>query len=278
MMGIKRIVAFAACMVLTCSAFAWGGFEHSIVAYIAQEYLTENAERNIRYYLDQPLTEYAEWMDHVPTQNTPTYKGLIKANHAFTIHKDGSIPTESIVDGGACGGTHTMNMIIDTLKDHKNQSDSLVVLYMRCLIHMFGDLHCPGHIISHYAPGGMMPGGSYKNNYQFKKCNYEGSPKAMHWMWDTALQNEKPGWTFEDWRVFLDTYTPEQRAQVSQGTFNDWLRECSEDVKVVYEWWQPGQNYDRTWYDGKVAKYAHDHIRHAGYRLAKLLNDIFDYE
>ena len=41
MMGIKRIVAFAACMVLTCSAFAWGGFEHSIVAYIAQEYLTE---------------------------------------------------------------------------------------------------------------------------------------------------------------------------------------------------------------------------------------------
>ena len=37
------------------AAVAWGGFEHSVIAYIAQGYLTENAEKNIKAYLDQPI-------------------------------------------------------------------------------------------------------------------------------------------------------------------------------------------------------------------------------
>ena len=160
----KRISASLACMVLSCSAFAWGGFEHSIVAYIAQEHLTENAQRNLRYYLDQPLTEYAEWMDHVPTQNTDVYKPLIWHTHAFYLNEDGSLPTKPLVSTGEYGGVHTMVMMLDAVADHKNQPDSVVVLYLRCLVHLFGDLHCPGHFMSHEAPGGIMPGGDPKNH------------------------------------------------------------------------------------------------------------------
>ena len=274
----KRISASVACMVLSCSAFAWGGFEHSIVAYIAQEHLTENTQRNLRYYLDQPLTEYAEWMDHVPTQNTDVYRPLIWHTHAFYLNEDGSLPTKPLVSTGEYGGVHTMVMMLDAVADHKNQPDSVVVLYLRCLVHLFGDLHCPGHFMSHEAPGGIMPGGDPKNHFQYRKCTYKGVSKSSHWLWDTALQNEKPGWTFEDWRLFLDTATPEQRAKESEGSFPDWLRECGRDVVQTYEWYEPGKDYDETWYSGKVAEYAHDHIRKAGYRLAKFLNEVFDYE
>ena len=263
---------------LACPAFAWGGFEHSIVAYIAQEHLTENAKKNIRYYLDQPLAEYAEWMDHVPTQNTDAYRPLIWHTHAVYLNEDGSLPTKPLLPTGEYGGVPVMVKMLDVVTDHRNQPDSLVVLYLRCLIHMFGDLHCPGHFMSRDAPGGIMPGGDPKNHYQYKKCTYKGSPKTSHWLWDTALQNEKPGWTFEDWRLFLDTATEEQRKKESEGTFPDWLRELSKEVVAVYDWYEPGKDYDESWYSGPVAEYAHVHIRKAAYRLAKFLNDVFGYE
>lgn len=274
----KRIVSASAGLLLSVSAYAWGGFEHSIVAYIAQEYLTPNAEKNIRYYLDQPLTEYAEWMDYVPVQRTPTYKPLIWHTHAFYLNEDGSLPDKPLVSTGEYGGAHVMAMMLDAVEDHRNQPDSVVVLYLRCLVHLFGDLHCPGHFMSREAPGGIMPGGDPKNHYQYQKAYYNGEFRTMHWLWDTALQNEKPDWTFEDWRLFLDTATPEQRAKESEGTFLEWLQECSREVVECYEWYKPGEHYDRSWYSGKVAEYAHSHIRKAGYRLAKYLNDVFDYE
>ena len=123
-----------------------------------------------------------------------------------------------------------------------------------------------------------MPDGDPNNHFQYKKCTYKGSPKTSHWLWDTALQNEKPGWTFEDWRLFLDTATEEQRKIESAGTFVDWITEISKEVVVVYDWYEPGKDYDESWYSGPVAEYAHNHIRKAAYRLAKFLNDVFDYE
>ena len=42
---------------------------------------------------------------------------------------------------------------------------------------------------------------------------------------------------------------------------------------AVYDWYEPGKDYDESWYSGPVAEYAHVHIRKAAYRLAKFLND-----
>ena len=279
MKSLFRKIALASLVSMSVhAAYAWGGWEHTVVAYIAQEHLTEAAERNLRYYLDQPLTEYAEWMDFVPVQYTEKYEPLIRNTHMFTLNADGTLPDRSIVDNGECAGTHVMNMMLETVREHRNQADSTVILYLRCIIHLFGDFHCPSHILANDAPGGMMPDGSWRNHFMFRKCWYEGKKVTMHNMWDTALQREKPDWTFEDWRIFLDTYTQEQIEQVTAGGFSEWLIDSNSSIEHIYEWWKPDQKYDRTWYDEKVTALAHSQIRKAAYRMAEYLNQVFDYE
>ena len=276
--GIRRRFLSLAVQIVAVPAFAWGGWDHTVVAYIAQEHLTPRAESNLRYYLDQPLTEYAEWMDFVPLQGTPKYKPLIKDTHMFTLNPDGTVPRESIVDNGECSASHMMNMMLDVVRDHRNQPDSLVVLYLRCLVHMFGDFHCPVHVLAHSAPGGFMPEGSWRNHHMFKKCFYEGKKVTMHNMWDTVLQREKPEWTYEDWRLFLDTFDAGQRSEMTAGSFDDWLMESGSYAEKIYDLWQPGLHYDNTWYDGKITGLAHSQIIKAAYRLASYLNEVFDYE
>ena len=87
-MIMRRLLIAFTLSVLTQAAFAWGGFEHSVIAYMAQEHLTENAIRNIRYYLDQPIYEYAEWMDYEPVQYSEELGGLTRHSHLFTVNPD----------------------------------------------------------------------------------------------------------------------------------------------------------------------------------------------
>jgi hypothetical protein len=63
---MRKLLLTLSLTFVSLAASAWGGFEHSVIAYIAMEHLTPEAEKNIRRYLDQPIYEYAEWMDYEP--------------------------------------------------------------------------------------------------------------------------------------------------------------------------------------------------------------------
>jgi hypothetical protein len=171
-----------------------------------------------------------------------------------------------------------MEMMLAALKDHRNMQDSTVVLYLRCVIHLFGDFHCPCHIMPHNTPGGLEPDGSWRNHYMWKRCTYKGQKSSFHSLWDSALLREKAGWSYEDWKQLLDTYTPEQIGEMTRGGFREWLIDSAVSSAPSFDWWVPGGAYDEDYYSGKVADLAHNQIIKASYRLAVQLNKLFDYE
>lgn len=277
-MNMKKLLLIILLNTVTLAASAWGGFEHSVIAYIAMEHLTPAAEKNIRHYLDQPLYEYAEWMDYEPVQYSDEWGTLTRHSHLFTVNPDYSYAAESLCNNGECNGAPTLEMIINALQDHRNMQYETVSVYLRCLIHLFGDFHCPGHIMPHNTPGGLEPEGSWRHHYMWKYCTYKGQKSSFHSLWDSALLREKAGWNYEDWRLYLDTWTSEQIADAVSGGFRDWLVDCALLCAPSFDWWTPGGNYDESYYTGKVAHLSHTLVTKAAYRLAEQLNEIFDYE
>lgn len=277
-MIMRKLLLIISLTFVALTATAWGGFEHSVIAYIAMGHLTPNAEKNIRHYLDQPIYEYAEWMDYEPVQYSEELGYLTRHSHLFTVNHDYTYASASLCNNGECHGAPTLEMIINSLADHKNMSDETVSIYLRCLIHLFGDFHCPCHIMPHNTPGGLEPNGSWRNHYMWKRCTYKGQKSSFHSLWDSALLRENAGWTYEDWRLFLDNWTPEQIAKATDGGFRDWLVDCALLSAPSYEWWMPGGAYDENYYSGRVAELSHTLIIKAAYRLAEQLNEMFDYE
>ena len=94
------------------AALAWGGFEHAVIAYMAMEHLTPDAERNIRRYLDQPLYEYADWMDYEPIQYSEELGQLTRHSHLFTVNPDFTYAEESLCSNGECNGAPTLEFLV----------------------------------------------------------------------------------------------------------------------------------------------------------------------
>lgn len=278
MAGIRNIVLGASLLLACSTASAWGGIEHTIAAYAAQDHLTENTIRNLRRYLDQPITEYAEWMDYIPLQKSAEYGPLMGGRfHCFLVAGPEHTPQEtSPYDSGDGQGIVCMEKILHTLEHHRELPDSLVTLHLRCFIHLIGDMHCPAHIIYYEKADGDR--NVFLNNLMWKRVWYEGKKDNVHSMWDSALVREHPDWTYDDWAKYLDRWTPEQQEEACRGTVRDWVSDNAGRCGQIYGWVTPGMHCDSSYYTGKVAELAHQQICLTIYRMAKVLNGYFDYE
>lgn len=279
---VRRIVNIViAIMLVSASAFAWGGYEHTVIAYAAQDHLTENAARNIRYYLDQPIYEYAEWMDWIPMQGYPGYE-ITGTGHCSVMWSDGTIARTPAVEDGEGDGFGWMERVISTMKNHKELPDSLVVLHLRCFIHMMGDFHCPGHvvIVDKPATGMTVPVSVWKANPIWEKIYYKSTAtkKTIHWLWDTPLQHMHGDWSFDQWRQELDVWTPAQRQEAVKGSLEDWLIGNSVIAKEIFEFSKPETMYSESYYTGRAHEITYHQMRLAIYRMAEILNACFDYE
>lgn len=267
--------------VLTFQAHAWGGYEHTVIAYAAQNHLTENAARNIRYYLDQPIYEYAEWMDWIPIQEYPGYD-IADNGHCSVLWSDGTIAETPAVEDGEGDGFGSMVKVINTMKNHRDLPDSLVILHLRCFIHMMGDYHCPGHvvIVDKPASGTTVSLETWKANPIWEKIYYKttSNKKTIHWLWDTPLQHLHGDWSFEQWSRELDTWSEEQRQDAVKGDIRDWLLDNSLRAKEIFEFSKPDTMYTESYYTGRAHEICYLQMRLAIYRMAKVLNDCFDYE
>lgn len=279
---IRRIIYIVlACMLMSFTGYAWGGYEHTVIAYAAQDHLTDNAARNIRYYLDQPIYEYAEWMDWTPMQPYPGYE-ITGTGHCSVMWSDGTIARTPAVEDGEGDGFGWMERVITTLQNHRELPDSLVVLHLRCFIHMIGDFHCPGHVIIVDKPDDRtsVPVSVWKANPIWEKIYYKSTAnrKTIHWLWDTPLQHMHGDWTFEQWRQELDVWAPAQRQEAVKGSLEDWLINNSLVAKEVLSFSKPETIYSESYYSGRAHEITYHQMRLAIYRMAEILNACFDYE
>ena len=191
-------------------------------------------------------------------RHTPAYK-VTSGWHGDMVDADGKYVPNAKGDAVQC-----IEEAIAKLKDYRSLDDSTVLVSIKYLVHLVGDMHCPVHVKYPW----------YKNF----KFDLNGRPCEFHSFWDSGVLDLNHRWGYVEYRHQLDRLTKKEIRAVTAGTPRDWLEESARDCRVIYEWTKPGQKFTKTEARdllNTVHPFAEEQILKAGYRLAAVLNQLF---
>lgn len=226
MNAMKKLICLLLMLCAGTAAFAWGGREHRLIAYIAEAHLTPRTRQVLDRYLDQSIVEYSTWMDRYRT--APGYE-ITTYWHMVTIDKDGSVPPEPLRPNGDGDAVRQLTRAIERLRNYRELSDSTVNVNLKYIIHLVGEMHCPGHIYFADLPGGM----DAPRHYDFFLLKYKGKEVTYHWVWDGSVSRQYPDWTEEDFRRELDKWPVLQPEKFRDPAFLDALQALQPDLGIV---------------------------------------------
>lgn len=257
---IKRIFFLLIAISFSLQAWSWGNLGHDAVAHIAERNLTPRAKERIEKYLDgHSIVYYASWMDFV--RATPEYK-YSSPWHASDVNKKGEYYRSNVRD--AVEGYKT---VLRNLRKHKNLSDSVVAVNLKLFVHIVGDMHCPGH--------------AFYTGYPQKDIYFDmnGTKMNVHTFWDDfCLEHHK--WQFLEYGNQLDKFSDSEKKEMAKGEPEDWMDQTGKLMTSTYDWLEDGMKYNKNEMFAirlKAEKIAHPQLVRAGYRLARILNEVFDY-
>ena len=242
------------------TAWAWGRKGHDVIAGIAETHLTKKAKKQVRELLEgKTMIYYSSWMDEIRGDSIyqftttwhyanvdegKTYETMIK-------HPDGDVVTATLLS-------------IKMLKD-KTQSDSIRSMYLKFLIHLIGDLHCPMHAGRATDLGGNL----YPVTWRNQETN-------LHRLWDSPIVDAAKTWSYLEWCINIDLgINKKQKKTIAAGDPLSWFNETVAIAKDVYEN-SPKNGTIPSDYVRNYTPVIEKQFLYAGHRLAYLLNDIFD--
>ena len=255
----RSILLLLLTTICSLSAMAWDGRGHSTIAYIAERHLTPRAKANIESYIDgRSIVYYAAWMDfnrYTPPMDVTRDWHVDYWTNEHRTDADGNPQPP-------CSLTQ-VKRIVSEMGDFRSLCDSLVSINIKYLVHLVGDMHCPVHI--DFPTSRPM------------KVTIDKKPVKVHAMWDAYVLSYKHNGTSPmQLSEEFDIYTPEQIAKVQSATPDDWHNETTEVSKTVIGMLPKNGVITYDNYFNKTIPYAEERITVAGYRLAAILNLIFD--
>ena len=255
----KAILSLLLAVVATGSLWAWGGQGHSTVAYIAEKHLTPRAKANIESYLNgRSIVYYAAWMDF---NRTDPPMDVTRDWHVDYWTDD--MRTDANGNPAPPCSVSQIKRIVSEMGNFRTLSDSLVTINIKYLTHLVGDMHCPVHI-------------DFPTSRPMKVKEGKTTIK-VHKMWDgRVLDSKHNGLSPQQMAVELDRYSATEIAAFQAGTPDDWHNECLEYSKRAIDMIPANKQVDYETYFNKVIDIAENRITLAGYRLAAILNSIFD--
>ena len=269
---MKRIITlFAALAALQMTAYGWGRIGHATIAQIAENHLTPKAKKLVTKYLNgASIIEYASYPDDYRQTHTfdlgfdPTNSPRVVVwGHSFQANADGSL-----YHGERKGTEYVKNctgriaaVIDDFAKNHKIMSDSARLVSLAFIVHIVGDIHCPQHVRYEDEPtsGGYM-------------VRFRNKDISLHAYWDAECLMRYHRWGFSDLAYLLDRHDKKTIAQLSQGDIYTWAEETARDSRYTVAV-KEGDTIT-TDMSNRDIQHAQRQLCRAGYRLAKLLNDI----
>ncbi len=287
---MKRLVlTIAAALVLCAPSFAWG-WAHRMIAYIAQEHSTPATRAVYDRYLDSPLNNIALWPDifrcrlWAPQDFSDAPDYTFKSwEHAVSVGPDFYPLLKSNRPEGNGEGYAAILGYIERLQNYKEMTDSAVVVDMTALVHMVADNHCPGHILYSKPDGSYDPmGGGIAGGYGIYTHSFNGKGKhTLHSLIDgaDAIHNEFEK-NLDAWKDYLDgRYWDKRQEIIGSGDVGSWLQDAARRSKVIYDWVQPGQPLDDSFYSDPEHEALFSYLfAAAAYRLADIMNRLFDPE
>jgi hypothetical protein len=184
----------------------------------------------------------------------------------------------NIVELDGHSGYVQSTRIIKEMKDYKNLPDSVVALNIKLITHIAVDLHCPSHN-RYLAPPFDWKKPKWHPDYsQGLKFKYNGKKQGYHGFWDNSPAIFHKGWHCEKFNEELGNLSKKEIKKICKGTLTDWVKQCVKDNRASFKYIVAGEDF------AKIPKEQHDEmvalsdrqLQLAGYRLAFLLNSIFD--
>ena len=280
----KRVIALLVAALALCSqeAMAWGGWAHKFITYTAERHLDPEVKAKIEGYLGSSMMDHCTWMDQIrkPVRNKkhPQHEYHMAWAHTLAWHMITANKALELSDERAYNNDGdllpNLKICIDNLKNHRNLTDSAVVVNLKCVIHMMEDMHCPCHIYYTEFPDCFRkPGVKYR--WDCFSVKYNGEHATYHKIWDgLSILELYPdyGTDYEKFRTKLDNLSPKKQAKICEGTVEDWALETARDCRVIYEWAKPNDNLNRDFLL-KHRKATILQYHRAAYRLAHVLNE-----
>lgn len=254
----KSLLLLGGALVLfSNSAFGWGKMGHDAIAYIAEMPPHAQGEENDEKILGHSIVYYATWMDEWRAE--PGYEHT-SAWHTASVDKNlvyAPRPKGDVI--------FALEDAIAKLQDYKQQDDSTVVMSLRCIIHFVGDMHCPVHV--KYANQK-----SYNVYLNGDKCSY-------HNVWDDQIISRSHRWGYLEYAHQLDRCTKQQIKTITAARCATGSTKTPATAAIIYELVGPNEKLDKNEtksFVNHTHEYAERQILRAGYRLAHVLNELFD--
>ena len=255
-------------MLETVSLHAWGPKGHDVVAAIAEQNLTCKAKKNIRKLLgNHSIVYYSSWMDNI--QNSPYWNdgyNKTKTWHYANVDKGMTYQTMQKNElGDVITGLEYLTEALT--KNYAELTDSMRVDYLKMVIHMVGDMHCPMHA------GRLSDRGGNKTSVK-----WFGAPTNIHSVWDSKMIDSARKWSYSEWAQHLDIKDRKFKKSVMRGTYEEWFMDTVKNAAKIYDYVE-GQNQKvpelsyQFVYD--FSPMLEEQLLLGGYRLAYVLNTIF---
>ena len=277
---MKRVLFIALTTVLFCeTSFAWSIREHATVAQIAENHLTPRAKELIKEYLGgKPMAYYASHADFYRKDmivdigfEPEESERMVVFPHTYHVDENFN-PYREVVKKGERKPHGNMLYHIDRLAkglkaNHAKMNDSVRLVHLYLIIHGIGDMHCPMHMRFI----GREPSlGTYK--VYFGKGNKKKSI-SYHALWDHRMISAIHPWSYTDLAQLFDIYTEDEINKFCKGNLFDWGKDAAKASFPMREY-QEGTEIDEIEYRKKYQQVGELLLTKAGYRLAKILNDI----
>lgn len=266
----KILVLLLAVVVLAPrSAYAWSGKGHAVIGHIADCNLTPKARKMCQKYLGSPISHNASWMDKV--RYTDAYHHTARW-HSVGI-KDGKFMPSDLTGSKARYetprqaddyGVAKVLQLQKQLRNYRKLSDSTVMVGLKLIIHMVGDLHCPGHTFFADQP----------QQYHIK---VGGKRTHYHSNMDRSFQNFNRGVSYDEFYNEKCRMTKSEIKALCRGDIAKWVLGNEAVFRECYKLLPPGVEYDdQPAETHQRLKEITDRLhRDAGYRLAHIINEIF---
>lgn len=251
-----RAVVLTIAVGLATEMYGWGGVGHDAVAYIAECNLSAKAKKRVERYLGHSIVYYASWMDRY--RRSPGYEHTTYW-HMAAVDKDMRYTDEVRSPRG--DAVCELENAIATLRDYRHADDSTVAANLRYVIHLVGDMHCPCHV-------------EFPDTELWYEVIFNGKKRMYHSVWDSGIIEAQHRWYYTEWQQQLDRCSKKEKREIMAGTPRDWFHETAVDCRGIYEMAPPGSELGRDFIN-ETAPLVERQILKAGYRLAKVLDDLF---
>lgn len=261
---MKRAFLIACCLVSACFQMsAWSRLGHSSIAEIAENHLTPKARKAVNKYLNgEHMATFASIPDEY--RKELDNMGLVAA-HTYSVDGECQSCREREYKG-----TKVVNCLLDIdrfandlYENQKSMNDTVRACEIIILVHIVGDMHCPGHV--RYYP--EFDAGYYD-------VMFNGQKSYFHGMLDSDILTRPYPWSFSDIAKICDVLPEGEIREIVSGDQYAWGHEHALNCIGIRSVPENG-DVDGRWINDQTFL-TRQCICNAGYRLAHILNIIFD--